>query len=226
MIEVSVVRPAEVSPERIEELASFLLPEEKERQARFVSAELRREYLVTRVLARWSLSVFVPGVRPEAWTFARTESHRPFVTSRDGLDFNLSNTPWLVACAVSTGRVGLDVELLARGDDVLEVASWCFSDEELDGLFALPIVERRVRAVELWTLKESYVKALGDGISAPLRAITFRPSDPTSGAETSLWHVVGQDPWVFELRHLHGHAVAVAGKDGHEIVFRETSLRP
>jgi 4'-phosphopantetheinyl transferase len=211
-VSVWIVHPSEVPADRLEALSSWLLPEEHAKRARFVTPELRREYLLTRALARWALSRAHRDVAETDWVFARTEAGRPFVSGvRAGLrperfpDFNLSNTPRLVACAVSSSTVRLDVEAENRFDSVLEVASIVFSDRENADLAALDIAARRGRCVELWALKESYVKLLGDGISAPLREITFVQRDGS-------WRVDGVNDVAFFLTHVAGHALAVASR--------------
>lgn len=219
LLDVWFARPALLEPARLEALAAWLTPAERDRRARFVTAELRREYLVTRALGRWALSRRFPDVAPAAWTFARTEHDRPYVVGRGDLDFNLSNTPDLVACAVDSARLGIDVEREDRADGVLEVAASCFSDVELAHLASLDEATRRRRAVEFWALKESYVKALGDGLSAPLRQITFVEHG-------GRWHVDGAPAWSFHLTHLHGHALAVATSGVRDVQILETALEP
>ena len=221
-VSVWIVRPEDVPADRLEELASWLLPEEQAKRARFVTAELRREYVLTRALARWALSRAHPEVAETDWIFARTAADRPFVSGvRAGPrpaqfpDFNLSNTPRFIACAVSACTVGLDVEAENRYDSVLEVSRMVFSDRELADLDALDEAARRVRCVELWALKESYVKFLGDGISAPLRQITFVQR---SGS----WRVDGVDDVAFHLTHVAGHALAVASRGDATITLEET----
>jgi 4'-phosphopantetheinyl transferase len=223
-VSVWIVHPENVLPERLDELASWLLPEEHAKRARFVTAELRREYLLTRVLARWALSQAHPEVAEADWIFERTSADRPFVSGvRSGPrpahfpDFNLSNTPQLVACAVSSSTVGLDVEREDRFDGVLEVSRTVFSDGELADLDALDEAARRVRCVELWALKESYVKFLGDGISAPLRKITFVQRNGS-------WRVDGVPDVAFHLTHVAGHALAVARRGDARVAFAETDF--
>eukprot|EP00899_Mesostigma_viride_P006923 jgi/Mesvir1/16231/Mv08485-RA.1 len=93
------------------------------------------------------------------------------------LRFNMSNTASLVTCAVTLdAEIGVDVEELQRltandRDKLLRVARrWC-SPEEVRALLAMPV--HRVnggtcmheRFLEMWTLKESLVKADGRGIA-------------------------------------------------------------
>jgi len=94
------------------------------------------------------------------------ESGKPYVKG-SGLDFNLTHSGGLAALLVSTvGSVGIDMEPLQRGYDLLEcAASFCHPDE----INQLPL-DRETRAMELiqlWTAKEALLKAHGSGLGFP-----------------------------------------------------------
>lgn len=94
------------------------------------------------------------------------------------LCFNLSHTQSLIACAITNGsQVGIDVEEQGRilSSDALAFARRKFSEEEAVGLEQITDpVERNRRFLQLWTLKEAYLKALGKGVSGTtLKDITF-----------------------------------------------------
>jgi 4'-phosphopantetheinyl transferase len=74
--------------------------------------------------------------------------------------------------------VGVDVEKTDRTVELLLVGERVFSAHEMQALRALSSVEQRHRFFDLWTLKEAYIKAIGMGLAAPLRAITFHAERP------------------------------------------------
>ena len=93
----------------------------------------RHEYRITRAPSRVVLAAYL-NVAPEGVKFQRTTYGRPFLvepTALPGLTFNLTNSVEFVAMAVSTrGEVGIYVESLARGKEILEVAgTWFFCEE-------------------------------------------------------------------------------------------------
>jgi 4'-phosphopantetheinyl transferase len=166
-----------------EDLLHYLGPEERVRHARFRFESDRDIYLVAHALTRRMLGRLI-GVSSDALEFAAGEHGRPEIVgpeSARGFRFNLSHTHGLVACAVTRGAdIGVDVEYAERRVDILGVARQVFSPVEVAGLAALSGGAQRERFFELWTLKEAYIKAIGKGLSAPLRSITFDPaqSDP------------------------------------------------
>jgi 4'-phosphopantetheinyl transferase len=78
----------------------------------------------------------------------------------------------------------------------LKLCPRCFLPLEQAQLEALPDAEKRDRALSLWTLKESYIKARGMGLLIPLDKFSFvfggaegirLQIDPSLGDEAERW---------------------------------------
>ncbi len=191
-----------------------LSPDERARAGRFVARRDRVDYVAAHALLRQALSDFA-DVRPAEWTWALTPHGKPMLADAHagcGLSFNLSHTHGLVACAVCRGAdVGIDAESLTPRVHPLELADRFFSSAEVAGLRACADEDRQQRFIELWTLKEAYVKAIGEGLSHPLHTFGFLLDDPTAPRFDP---PAGQDPaaWQFALfapSEAHRMAVAV-----------------
>jgi 4'-phosphopantetheinyl transferase len=157
-------------------LRSLLPDDEISRLADFRAETARRLHLLARGLQRLMLSRLNPGVAPRDWRFDRPASGRPSLSAAQGgldLDFNLAHTRGLVVMAVARGgQVGIDVESIERRRS-LEIARRYFSAREIEAFEALPADAQPRRFIELWTLKEAYLKAIGTGISGGLGSMTF-----------------------------------------------------
>ena len=156
---------------------SLLSDSERAQQQRFIPPAKRHEYLLTRVLVRTVLGEAL-GVAPQALQFVCNEWGRPALAPQflsAPIHFNVSHTDGLVVCLVSTeNELGVDTESFARAPDLLALAPEVFAPQELGELAALPIEDQAQRAVILWTLKESYIKARGMGLALPLDGFAFR----------------------------------------------------
>jgi 4'-phosphopantetheinyl transferase len=119
---------------------------------------------------------------PQDWRFTHGEQGKPEIINPSlPLRFNISHTTELIVCAVTlVNDIGCDVEYIKRNSDVLGIADRFFSSLESKALFALPEQEQRSRFFDYWTLKESYIKAWGQGLAIPLSDFSF-----TIGASTS-----------------------------------------
>lgn len=156
-----------------------LAPDDRRHVERFRFERDRELALASRSLQRRALSACA-DLPPRAWRFVagphgRPEIEAPSIAPR--LRFNVANTRGLVACAVTVDRdVGLDVEPW-RDDAPDDLVQQCFALAEREALVALPVASRPRRFVELWTLKEAYIKARGLGLELPLEQITFTLDD-------------------------------------------------
>lgn len=169
-------------PER--EFANYrllLTEEERAREACFRFENDRRRYRVTRALLRTVLSRYYP-LPPAEWRFEPGPYGRPEIVHPKvctGLSFNLSHSAKVIALAVSETRtVGIDVECLRGRDSCLDIAEHYFAPEEYSSLLRLPAEQRPSGFLEYWTLKESYIKARGMGLSLPLHQFAFDLSAP------------------------------------------------
>ncbi|AKT37658.1 4'-phosphopantetheinyl transferase family protein [Chondromyces crocatus] len=165
----------------------LMTPEEAERQARFYFPKGRHEHLVTRALVRTTLSRYAP-VDPRDWRFVAGDKGRPEIAAPTGnarLRFNLSHTEGLIACLVTLDHeVGVDVEFVDRPSSTVDVADRFFSPHEVRELRAQPAERQRDRFFDYWTLKESYIKARGMGLSLPLDQFSFHLGSEGLAAET------------------------------------------
>lgn len=194
-----------------------LSEDERARAARFVFARDRASFVAAHALLRESLSEH-EDLPPGAWTFAQRAHGKPVLADRHaGLDlvFNLAHTDGLVACAIGRGGdVGIDVERLRDDVRPMELACRFFSPSEVAGLEACAENERALRFIELWTLKESYVKAIGEGLSHPLDGFSFL-LDGSSALRFETAAAGDARAWQFALFAPSGlHRMAVAVRPG------------
>jgi 4'-phosphopantetheinyl transferase len=194
--------------------AGLLSAEENERRGKLYSDELRHQFLVTRALQRLVLSRYVPEVEPRAWTFTTGEYGKPALAApfaAHGLHFNLAHTKGLVACVLSRQpEIGIDVENLRTRTTPLHLAPRYFTEREAGALAALPEPERPARFYALWTLKESWLKATGQGLAAGLANASF---DLDAAHRLCAVAFAGDDAsrWRFwQYRPSDEHALAVA----------------
>lgn len=205
------------TPELTAACRALLSTDELSKQERFHFARDRYRHLLTRTLVRSVLSRYAP-VAPHAWQFATNAFGRPRIDTPDvrravGLNFNLSHADGLVVLAVARDiELGVDTENIER-KAALDAASHCFSPAEAQGLCALPSTHQAERFFELWTLKESYIKARGLGLQIPLDSFGFALDDPgTIGFALADSHMGGDaaQRWNFwQLRPSPKHLVAL-----------------
>jgi 4'-phosphopantetheinyl transferase len=190
--------------------------EELARSEAFVLARHRSQRLLARALVRRVLSNLT-GAEPASWRFRQNDYGRPEIEvpwAYRALKFSLSHTNGLLACLAAWDRqVGVDVEPLRPVASLLEVAEAQFANCETAALRNLASDAQNSAFLELWTLKEAYLKARGLGLSAGLSRVAFRvKQDAGYQISAGFDPELADDPaqWQFELRALGGNVVATA----------------
>jgi 4'-phosphopantetheinyl transferase len=163
-------------------LEPMLSPDENERAARFRFPEHRRRFVIARGRLRQLLAAYLE-VLPREVGFAYSEAGKPelaAVHTRD-ICFNVSHSREIAVFAFAIGRkVGVDVEYIRYDVDVEEIPPRFFSQMEQQTLAALQGQQKFEGFFNCWTRKEAYVKAVGSGLSLPLRDfdVSLMPGEP------------------------------------------------
>ncbi|QMV39819.1 4'-phosphopantetheinyl transferase family protein [Cohnella cholangitidis] len=146
-------------------------PFRRDKLRRYVREEDARRSLMAEMLLRAALrkdwlkrSDGVPLV------FEENAYGKPNLTGVPRVHFNLSHSGDWCACAVSESPIGVDVEQVRQQE--LGWADKLLAEDEKIELHATAGIERLKRFFEIWTLKESYVKALGKGLSHGLNTFS------------------------------------------------------
>ncbi len=119
-----------------------------------------------------------PTLDPRAIQFGVEPHGKPVVTGPPEAQrpFNVTHTDGLVMCCVGNAnhqRVGVNVERLSRRTDT-SLADRYFSKPEIKFLSRCSGDEsRRNTFLKIWTLKESFIKAIGTGLTMPLADFAF-----------------------------------------------------
>lgn len=109
------------------------------------------------------------GISESELEFSYGTHGKPFLKNRNDIHFNISHCNGLAMCAVADSPIGADAENIRNFSE--RVIKRCFTRPEADFVSKSAFPERAF--FQLWTLKESYVKAIGTGISCPLKNAEF-----------------------------------------------------
>jgi 4'-phosphopantetheinyl transferase len=204
-------------------LRGTLAPDELTRAARFRFGADRLHYVVARGWLRAVLGSYL-GMEPAELRFAYGPSGKPRLSVATGgawLRFNLSHSDGRALCAVATGReVGIDLERIRGDRDHDAMAEHLFSPREVSELTALPAEKQAEAFHKVWTRKEAFAKATGDGLSLPLNRFDLssaagEPSVVFPERDAPPWSIHALDAWP-------GYAAALAVQ-GQDVRIRECS---
>ena len=123
--------------------------------------------LSPRVLSR------ATGLSPASLAFTLNDFGKPYL--QNSLQFNLSHSEDLVALGLVDQReIGVDVEFVRPMPNLEDIAASVYTPGELASLLQAPGADRERLFFRYRTRKESYIKAIGKGLSIPLNTFDTR----------------------------------------------------
>lgn len=170
MNEVYVVKlETPIQEKRLLEFVSLV--RRKEIQQFSLQAERIRK-LVGQLLLQFILQN-KKGIFLSPLQFIRNDWGKPSIFGLEGIHFNISHSQDYVVCGISSLPIGIDVEAVREINT--NIANRFFSIEEIEYINMKNGDERLECFFQIWTRKESYVKAVGKGLMIPLNSFSVTP---------------------------------------------------
>jgi 4'-phosphopantetheinyl transferase len=162
---------------------ALLSAEERLRAERFHFERHRRRFIIGRGLLRSLLGHYL-STKPGKLIFGYGPQGKPALKGNfieSGVHFNVTHSEDLALVAVTRlGDVGVDVEQVRWLADFDELVSRFFSPREAAVFRALSEEQKLGAFFNLWTRKEAWLKATGEGIAHSLNRVevSFLPGEP------------------------------------------------
>ena len=106
---------------------------------------------------------------------------KPFLKNIQ-LYFSLSHSNKWVVCGWSNNEIGVDIEEVNKVN--IDIAKSMFCEDEYNYIKFGNEYEQYKKFIQIWTLKESYIKYLGKGLSIPLNSFCIKKNADCFTIET------------------------------------------
>ncbi len=158
---------------RIQELCEKVLAErEMERFKKLKFKEQRLERTISQAALRSLLSGYL-GESPASIQLGRSSKGKPWCQADPSLRFNISNSDGMAVLGFAHEQeIGVDIEKVRPMKDLDELIRSNFKPSEVRQIERKP-EERKERFFRFWTFKESYLKAIGEGMRLPPEKLEF-----------------------------------------------------
>ncbi|MEK5109510.1 4'-phosphopantetheinyl transferase superfamily protein [Cytobacillus sp. FSL K6-0129] len=138
------------------------------------------KYKLTKDLVRTLIGELVVRVeflkrynnRNEEIIFITNKYGKPYIEQQIDFKFNVSHSNEWVVVSIDNEENGIDIEEISPIS--FHVAKHFFSQQEYIDLMSINEEIRIQYFYDLWTLKESYIKAVGEGLHIDLDSFTIR----------------------------------------------------
>jgi 4'-phosphopantetheinyl transferase len=164
------------SPEKIERLRSVLSPEEKKRASYFKFVREQHAYIVSQAVLRVLISAYL-DIEPAEVIQVASKKGKPFLINEPSLSYNISNSHEICVYAFSRdAEVGIDIEKIRELPDIDQLIEKNLTSRETSYFLKNPDHKLSL-FFQFWTLKESYLKAIGEGMRLTPENLEFSLND-------------------------------------------------
>ncbi len=191
---------------------------ERERAQKFIRGKesyIASRWLLRRVLARYT------GTAPHSVEFLRTGKGKPYLP-HSNVYFSLSHSgDWALIAVATVELIGVDVEMVSATRDLCGIAESYYHPQEFARLRNLKGEVQADYFFRLWTLKEAFFKATGNGISGGLEKIAFELAGDRICSQIAAELCSNTDEWQFHQWALSAQVYcALASQSEHPLAVR------
>ena len=201
------------------QLQQVLGPDELTRANRFHFEKDRRYFIAARAGLRKLLGNYLKVDAAEI-RLTYNKYGKPSLAeslNKSAISFNLAHSGGLGLYGFSLGRrIGVDLEYVRPEFTGHEIAQQYFSQREATELERVPLALRNQAFFNCWTRKEAFIKALGLGLSLPLKEfdVSLAPTAPAALLETR-WSPQEASRWSLTALDVAAGYVAAVAVEGH-----------
>jgi 4'-phosphopantetheinyl transferase len=168
---------------RISDQKNLLRSSEKQKLSRIVKQEDKNIFLCSQVMKR-IVCGRIMNIPPDEISFGFTENKKPFINGHSDFHFNISHSGNWMTMIFSKNPCGIDVEKIQPDFDFDEVMQSAYHPDEIG--YVQQSQNNTKAFFRIWTIKESFLKATGDGLIDNLSDLNMM------GNSTLLEHSI---PW-------------------------------
>lgn len=171
----------------------------------------RRLSLAAGLILKYGLEKY--GIKEKEAAISVNSYGKAYLKDTEDVCFNLSHSGKYAVGAFSRYEVGIDIEQIQKQS--MELAKRFFAPQEYDFLMQQQPHLRDEMFTRIWCLKESYIKAVGRGMSISLDSFYFLIDQ-----QVKLVKAGEEKEFMFQEAELEGYRLAVCGKE-EELVLKD-----
>lgn len=169
-MQISIVKISDLSEDEIKKISRFISERKRNKIKKFHKKEDKLRGIFSELLIR-KMIIKELKIKNKDIIFEVDKYGKPFLKDREDIYINTSHSGEYVIGAVDNKPIGVDVEMIKKME-VNGIIEKLFTPREQDYILdngkLITSSECIERFYEIWTLKESFVKCIGRGLSIPL----------------------------------------------------------
>jgi 4'-phosphopantetheinyl transferase len=170
-MKIYAVRVLDINEEIINKICLFTDLDKRHKVQKYINKKDKIRTLIGEVLLKTIIFEELK-ISNEYIKFDKNQYGKPFLKKYENFNFNISHSGDYVLCAVDNKTLGIDIEEI-KNNEYKELAKNFFTTKEYEYIVNQDIDLQLNKFYKIWTLKESYIKCLGYGLSIPLKSFSI-----------------------------------------------------
>lgn len=162
------VKVSRISTPQLQKLLSLIEENRKNRIMKFTNKKDLIRSLIGEVLIR-TLILKLLCIENKLIKFNINKYGKPYLENFPNFHFNISHSGDYVVCAIDNMNIGIDIEKIVN-INYKAISMSFFTQQEYQYIINKDLSEQLSTFYALWTLKESYIKFLGTGLSKKMNS--------------------------------------------------------
>ncbi|NFA43456.1 4'-phosphopantetheinyl transferase superfamily protein [Clostridium botulinum] len=164
------VKLLDISEEILDKLCLFVDLEKKDKLKKLSKKKDVSRTLIGEILIRNIINEEL-CINNRQIKFKKNKYGKPYLREHPQFNFNISHSGDFIICAVDNKPIGIDIEE-KKNIDYKKIARKFFTVSEFSYIVNQNLDFQLSKFYEIWTLKESYIKCCGKGLSIPLNSFS------------------------------------------------------
>ncbi|GKX65193.1 4'-phosphopantetheinyl transferase family protein [Inconstantimicrobium mannanitabidum] len=167
-MEIYVLKISDIVEYKFNKLCSKIDKSKKLKIYKYINEKDRIRALIGEVLIRNIINKKL-NLDNGCIEFEHNKYGKPHLKGHPYFNFNISHSEEYIVCAIDDKPIGIDIEAI-KPVEYENIAKSFFSTSEYNYIHTAHGCIQLSRFYEVWTLKESYIKCCGEGLSIPLNS--------------------------------------------------------
>ncbi|KEJ04026.1 4'-phosphopantetheinyl transferase superfamily protein [Clostridium botulinum] len=170
-MKIYAVKNFDINKEKLCELSLLIDKEKRYKIEKFINKEDKIRTLIGEILVRVIINENL-GITNNHITFEKNKYGKPCLKNYENFNFNISHSGDFIACVIDDKPVGIDIEKI-KHIEYEDIAKSFFTINEYEYIIKNDPYTPLSKFYKIWTLKESYIKCCGQGLSIPLKSFSI-----------------------------------------------------
>ncbi len=175
-MKIYMVNVEDIDDKQIDKLCLLINSDKSYKIKKFTNKKDKIRSVIGEILIRTVIEEELCYGESKDIKFEKNKYGKPYIKEYPQFNFNISHSEDIVVGAIDNQPIGIDIEKV-KTINYEGIAREFFAEGEFNYIIKDSLDNKLERFYKIWTLKESYIKCCGQGLSLPLKSFSINIDD-------------------------------------------------